>query len=70
MLFFGCRKEEHDYIYRDEMENALSEKVITSLDVAFSRDDPKKKVYVQDKIQMKAKDVYKILRSPNGAVYV
>jgi NADPH-ferrihemoprotein reductase len=56
MLFFGCRKEEHDYIYRDEMENALSEKVITSLDVAFSRDDPKKKVYVQDKIQMKAKD--------------
>ena len=63
MLFFGCRKEEHDYIYRDEMENALSEKVITSLDVAFSRDDPKKKVYVQDKIQMKAKDVYKILEA-------
>ena len=70
MLFFGCRKEEHDYIYRDEMEKALSENVISSLNVAFSRDDPKKKVYVQDKIQMKAKDVYKILRSPNGAVYV
>ena len=51
MLFFGCRKEEHDYIYRDEMEKALSENVISSLNVAFSRDDPKKKVYVQDKIQ-------------------
>ena len=44
MLFFGCRKEEHDYIYRDEMEKALSENVISSLNVAFSRDDPKKKV--------------------------
>jgi len=70
MLFFGCRKEEHDYIYRDEMEKALGDNVISSLDVAFSRDDPKKKVYVQDKIQMKAKEVYKVLRSPNGAVYV
>ena len=45
MLFSDVEKEEHDYIYRDEMEKALSENVISSLNVAFSRDDPKRECH-------------------------
>ena len=53
-LFFGCRREDTDYIYREEMEGALTgdDAHLTNLHVAFSR-DPKaggRKVYVQDKL--------------------
>jgi NADPH-ferrihemoprotein reductase len=39
-LFFGCRREDTDYIYREEMEAALTDgtKHISTLHVAFSRD--------------------------------
>ena len=73
MLFFGCRTQKNDFIYREEMEQALADGVITSLDVAFSRDGPKK-VYVQDKIIAKGADVYPILKGTvgknEGQIYV
>jgi NADPH-ferrihemoprotein reductase len=73
LLFFGCRNSANDFIYADEMQLALSEGVITSLDVAFSRDGPKK-VYVQDKIIDKASTVYPIVKGTvgknEGAVYI
>ena len=73
MLFFGCRNESKDFIYEDEMRAALREGVITSLDVAFSRDGPKK-VYVQDKIIEKASTVYPIVKGTvgknEGAVFI
>jgi len=65
MLFFGCRTERNDFIYREEMEQALADGVITSLNVAFSRDGPKK-VYVQDKIIDKGPEVYGILKGTIG----
>ena len=73
MLFFGCRNESKDFIYEDEMRAALRKGVITSLDVAFSRDGPKK-VYVQDKIIEKASTVYPIVKGTvgknEGAVFI
>merc|ERR1712194_373953 len=48
-LLFGDRNKEHDFIYRDEIEEMQSSGLLTKLDLAFSRDQDKK-VYVQDKM--------------------
>ncbi len=37
-LFFGCRRRDLDWIYRDEMEAAAKDGVVTSLELAFSRE--------------------------------
>lgn len=37
-LFFGCRYEKKDFLYRDEFEAALKSGVLSELHVAFSRD--------------------------------
>ena len=55
------------------MQTALRDGVITDLQVAFSRDGPKK-VYVQDKIIEQASAVYPIVKGTvgknEGAVYI
>ncbi len=48
-LFFGARNREHDYLYRDEIERATSEGLLSRLDLAFSRDSDEK-VYVQHRM--------------------
>jgi len=49
LLFFGCRHPEQDFIYQDELEN-YELQGITQLYVAFSRERPRLRAYVQDKI--------------------
>jgi NADPH-ferrihemoprotein reductase len=68
ILFFGCRKEQEDYIYRDFLKSSVADGVISDLDVAFSRDQ-KEKVYVQHRIQKRAADVWRIISS-GGNVYL
>eukprot|EP00523_Entomoneis_sp_CCMP467_P010677 CAMPEP_0168740416 /NCGR_PEP_ID=MMETSP0724-20121128/11972_1 /TAXON_ID=265536 /ORGANISM="Amphiprora sp., Strain CCMP467" /LENGTH=733 /DNA_ID=CAMNT_0008787859 /DNA_START=59 /DNA_END=2260 /DNA_ORIENTATION=+ len=46
-LFFGCRHQAHDYLYREELQQYQEQGLITSLFTAFSRDGNGKK-YVQD----------------------
>lgn len=45
-LFFGCRHERQDWLYKSEMLRLASEGIITRLHTAFSRDSPEK-CYVQ-----------------------
>lgn len=45
-LFFGCRSESQDWIFRGEMEGFLSKGTLSKLSTAFSR-DASEKVYVQ-----------------------
>lgn len=45
-LFFGCRSESQDWIFRREMEGFLSKGTLSKLSTAFSRDSSEK-VYVQ-----------------------
>jgi len=66
-LFFGCRHEDQDFIYRDEMEGALQNNVISVLQVAFSRSNSSHKVYVQDKLASVAKDLHGIMKGTIGA---
>lgn len=70
MLFYGCRNSSEDYLYKEEWP-VYAEKLGSSfeMDVAFSREDPTKKVYVQDKINARAKEINALLEG-GAFVYV
>ena len=59
-LFFGNRNFETEFLYQSEWQHFLKSGTLTNLDVAFSRDG-EKKVYVQDRLFEKAKEVYQWL---------
>jgi sulfite reductase (NADPH) flavoprotein alpha-component len=59
-LFFGDRNKEHDFIYRDEMEEMQKSGLLTKLDLAFSRDQAEK-IYVQDKMIENGKEFFEWL---------
>lgn len=55
-LFFGDRHFTHDFLYQLEWQEALEDKSLTRIDVAFSRDQPEK-VYVQDRLYEHRKEL-------------
>ena len=59
-LFFGDQRAKLDYLYQEQLETMHKDGVLTHLDTAFSRDQSKK-IYVQDRMQEKAADLYKWL---------
>ena len=65
LLFFGCRHPEQDFLYKEELETFENEGVV-KLYTAFSRLDPQKKVYVQDKIYENKDGVWQLLQ--DGAI--
>jgi sulfite reductase (NADPH) flavoprotein alpha-component len=67
-LFFGERNFRSDFLYQVEWQALLKQRVLTRLDLAFSR-DAGPKTYVQDRLRRQAHDVYAWLE--DGAhVYV
>jgi sulfite reductase (NADPH) flavoprotein alpha-component len=56
-LFFGEQREKLDYLYKDQFLGMRDDGLLTRLDTAFSRDQGKK-VYVQDRLQQNAAEVY------------
>jgi len=69
-LYFGNRFKAEEYLYQDELEEYEKTYDWFKLYVAFSRDDPKKKVYVQDLVGM-TDDARVLLReSKRGLLYV
>lgn len=71
LLFFGCKNQSVDYIYRDELEAFQSSGVLTALHLAFSRDSAQK-VYVQHLISQPAValELIDLLFNHNAYVYV
>ncbi|XP_021278178.1 NADPH-dependent diflavin oxidoreductase 1 isoform X2 [Herrania umbratica] len=74
ILFFGCRNEENDFLYRDfwlshsQNDGVLSEAKGGGFYAAFSRDQPQK-VYVQHKMQEQSQRIWNLLRE-GAAIYV
>ena len=68
VLFFGCRKQDADFFFRDEW-TALKDQMNLQLFVAFSRDQDEK-FYVQDLIKQQSKLVFRLLHEHHGIIYV
>jgi len=56
-LFFGEQREQLDFLYKDQLQGMHKDGILTHLDTAFSRDQAKK-IYVQDRMQEKAAELY------------
>ena len=56
-LFFGEQREKLDFLYKHQFLAMQQDGVLTRLDTAFSRDQAKK-VYVQDRMQEQARELY------------
>jgi sulfite reductase (NADPH) flavoprotein alpha-component len=63
-LFFGNQRRELDFLYREELEDLAARRVLTRMDLAFSRDQANK-VYVQHKMLDAAQELWRWLS--NGA---
>ncbi|MBS1799634.1 MAG: oxidoreductase [Acidobacteria bacterium] len=59
-LFFGEQRAKMDFLYQEQLEGMVKDGTLTHLHTAFSRDQHNK-VYVQDRIQENAKEVYEWL---------
>ncbi|PXF48595.1 NADPH-dependent diflavin oxidoreductase 1 [Gracilariopsis chorda] len=70
ILFFGCRSEKGDFLYRRDFELFLKRKTLTKLITAFSREDPSQKVYVQHRIEHNAEQTWKLVFEQGAYVYV
>ena len=68
ILYFGCRHEAEDYIYRDELEKYKEDGTLSNIYTAFSRDGPKK-VYVQHLLRQHGEEAWRIMEA-GGHIYV
>jgi len=59
-MFFGDQTFTQDFLYQVEWQNYLKSGVLSKMDVAFSRDQAEK-IYVQDRLQENASEVYQWL---------
>ncbi len=60
-LFFGEQRRASDFLYREDLEGMHKDGLLTRLDTAFSRDQSHK-IYVQDRIQENAAELYRWLQ--------
>lgn len=56
-LFYGDQHRATDFLYGDEWTAALARGALTRLDLAFSRDQPRK-IYVQDRMRENAAELW------------
>ena len=70
VLYFGCRKEDEDYLYKEELEKYKADGVLSKLYVAFSRQTAQK-VYVQNLMRQpdNKREIWRLLEE-GGHVYV
>ncbi len=59
-LFFGEQRRASDFLYREDLEGMHRDGILTRLDLAFSRDQSHK-IYVQDRMQENAAELYRWL---------
>ena len=60
LLFFGCRRPEHDFLYKDLLEKAADDDIITLYTAHSHVPDPKFK-FVQDRMWHEKEKVWQLL---------
>jgi cytochrome P450/NADPH-cytochrome P450 reductase len=68
-LFQGIRSRSLDHIYGEEIEQFAAQGILDHVHVAPSREQPGRRVYVQDRIREQGALVWRLLRA-GGSVYV
>jgi NADPH-ferrihemoprotein reductase len=68
-LFFGCRKRDSDYIYKEEMQAWANQKIIDEYHLAFSR-EAGQKVYVQHLLKQNAEEIVRLIVEQRANFYV
>lgn len=71
-LFFGCRNQSQDYLFREELMRLQEIEILTKLFVSFSRenksaDEPK---YVQDNLLKNAELLLDLIENQEAVIYV
>ena len=72
-LFFGCRRPDEDYLYREDLEAWAKDGTLSKLVTAFSRPEaPAQKAYVQQRIEEHGAEVVRLILDAQApaAVYV
>ena len=69
VLFYGCRSPEKDYIYKDELEKAKEDGILTDLCIAYSRVPGQPKVYVQQLVEQQAERMWSLIEK-GAYIYV
>jgi sulfite reductase alpha subunit-like flavoprotein len=69
-LFYGCRHEDHDWLYSSEMQALVKEGLLSNLYTAFSRDGNRQ--YVQDVMKSPdcAKRLSNVILHQNASIYI
>lgn len=69
LYYFGSRHRSQEYLYGEEIEAFIADKVITHCGLAFSRDG-RKKVYIQHKMKEDAEMLVRHLSAEKGVFYL
>ncbi|XP_058794081.1 NADPH--cytochrome P450 reductase [Phymastichus coffea] len=68
ILYFGCRKREEDFLYKEELQQYVDSGTLT-LHTAFSREQDKK-VYVTHLLEKNSDELWSVIGERNGHIYV
>ena len=69
VLYFGARHRSEEYLYGDYLDAMHADGLLTTLGLAFSRDQ-KEKVYIQHKIEGDRADISRYLVEEKGHFYL
>ncbi|RKP05552.1 hypothetical protein THASP1DRAFT_25969 [Thamnocephalis sphaerospora] len=69
-LYYGCRDDRLDFLYRDEIMRAQNDRTLSELVLACSRKPEHGRRYVQDGLYERGADVWRIMSAENGIIFV
>eukprot|EP00644_Phytophthora_capsici_P007029 jgi/Phyca11/526284/estExt2_fgenesh1_pm.C_PHYCAscaffold_80159 len=69
IMYFGCRRRDEDFIYKDELETFQESGVLSELHLAFSREQ-EKKVYVQHLLMQNGQATWELINDHDAYIYV
>ncbi|KAG0228058.1 NADPH-cytochrome P450 reductase [Actinomortierella wolfii] len=70
VLFFGCRREDQDFMYKDEWPELMKDIEGAQLITAFSRQPGQPKTYVQHRMDEHKELIWDLIHNKGGYFYV